>query len=460
MSKNSYDICVLGGGPGGYVAAIRAAQLGAKVVLIEKDEVGGTCLNRGCIPTKTYLKHAKIINELQRIDSYGIKIDGYHINWTQMKKRKNGVVSRLNKGVEMLLKKNGVELVKGKGKVIDQNRVITEGEDTFELRCKKLILATGSKPVIPKIKGVKHPAVITSREALDLEDLPGRLIIIGGGVIGVELATVFNSLGVEVTIVEMMDQLLPGTAGEIAELLEKKLKQQGVNIYTGAEVTEIKDKAGNLQVEMITTGNKEKLGTDKVLLAVGRQANFQGLDNLKLKTKNGFVVTDDAMRTSYQNIYAIGDLTGGPLLAHVASAEGIVAAENAAGEQKTMDYTAVPKCVYTIPEIATVGLSEGEAAKKGYRVKTGQFPFTANGKALTSGNKEGFIKVITDERWDQILGIEIVGSHATELIAEAVLAIRLEATSKMLGETIHPHPTFSEAMMEAAENVRGLSIHI
>ncbi|MCK8824209.1 dihydrolipoyl dehydrogenase [Fuchsiella alkaliacetigena] len=455
-----YDICVIGGGPGGYVAAIKAAQLGAKVALVEGDELGGTCLNRGCIPTKAYLKHSELLHELERSAEFGIEIDGYSINWPQMRERKNSVVQKLTQGVGGLLKKKGVDLFKGYGELLADNRVKITGADNEELRARKVIIATGSKPFVPGIPGVDLPGVITSKEALDLEELPESILIIGGGVIGVEMATVFASLDVEVTIVELMEEILPGIDKEVVQILRKNLAKQGINILTDSEVEEINSNNAKLKVQIKTAEGVKPVEVAKVLVAVGRKPNLRGLDELDLEMDNGHLVVDSYLRTSQPDIYAIGDVIGEPLLAHVASAEGIVAAENAVGKEKQMDYTAVPGCIYTIPELASVGLSEAEAVKQGYQVEVGKFPFMASGKALAAGYQEGLVKIVADKEWDQVLGVQIIGPHATELIAEATLAVKMEVTTEILAETIHAHPTLAETIMEAAHDLSGGAIHI
>ncbi len=459
MTDNQYDICVLGGGPGGYVAAIRAAQQGASVALIETEKIGGTCLNRGCIPTKTYLKHSEVIHDLNRIDDFGIELEDYSINWNKMKSRKNKVVNKLTSGVSMLLKKNGVDLIRGTGKILDANRIKVTGENSTKITASKIIVATGSRPIIPNIDGIDHPGVITSREALDLSELPTSILVIGGGVIGTEMAAIFNSLGIKVTIVEIMDKILPNYSGDITKMLANSLKDRGVNILTGSKVISVFDDSNKPKVKIETGEDLEEITVDKVLASVGRKANFKGLEKMDFEFDNGFIKVNDFMETSYSNIYAIGDVVGGPLLAHVASAEGLVAADNALGKKEKMEYKVVPGCVYTIPEIASVGLKEDEAINQGYDINVGKFSYQANGKSLAAGSEEGFVKIVADKQWQQVLGVHIIGLHATELIAEAALAIRLEATVETLAETIHAHPTLSEATMEAAHDVYGMAIH-
>ncbi len=457
-----YDTCILGGGPAGYVAAIKAAQLNQKVALIEEEDLGGTCLNRGCIPTKTYLRHSEFINDLKKADEFGIELEGYKINWAKMKNRKDRVVNRLVGGIDSLLKKNRVDVYKDYGELTADKKIKLLA-DKKVLSAESIIIATGSKPIIPPIDGIDHPDVITSREALDLNELPDTLVIIGGGVIGVELATIYASLNIEVIIVEIMDQILPRLDQELVKILHQNLLDQGVKIMTESEVGKIDsiDSAEkSLKVEVKTDSKNEIIAAEKVLVAAGREANLRGLENIDLKLKKGCLKVDSYLQTNISSVYAAGDVIGEPWLAHVASAEGIVAAKNTANLERRMDYSAVPACIYTIPELATVGLNEEQARQKGYQVKVGKFPFSANGKALASGYQEGMVKIVSDDKWNQVLGVQIIGPHATELIAEAVLAVRMEVTSEILAETIHAHPSLSEAIMESAYDACGRALHL
>ncbi|ADQ13667.1 dihydrolipoyl dehydrogenase [Halanaerobium hydrogeniformans] len=452
-----YDIGILGGGPGGYVAAIRAAQLGLKTAVIEKDVVGGTCLNRGCIPTKAYLKHTELIHELKRMDEFGIMVDGYSLDWKKMRERKNKVVSKLTGGIRGLFKKNGVDLIKGMGEVINEHEIKITGEKDSKIWVENIIIATGSAPIMPGLKGIDLPDVISSKEALDLDELPERIVIIGGGVIGVEMASIYSSLEVDVTIVEILDDILINFDKEMVKILKKSLKKHGVKLMTSSKVTEIAEQDDELIVK-IESEKADQIATDKVLAAVGRKPVFSGIENLNLERENGFIKVDAHMETSTAGIYAVGDVTGGMLLAHEASAEGIVAVKNIVGEQELRD-NLIPNCVYSLPEIASVGMTEAEAKKEGYEIKVGRFPFMASGKAIAIGSEEGFVKIIADKKWDQILGAQIIGPHATDLIAEAAIAIKLESTAEILANTIHAHPTLSESVMEAAEDVNDLAVH-
>ncbi len=452
-----YDLGIIGGGPGGYVAAIRAAQLGLSVAVVEKDVVGGTCLNRGCIPTKTYLKHTELIKELKRMDEFGIMVDGYSIDWNKMRERKNGVVKKLTGGIRGLFKKNGVDLIKGTGEALNKNEIKVSGENEDKIWVENMIIATGSAPVVPNLKGMDLEGVITSREALDLDELPERIVIIGGGVIGIEMASIYSSLGVEVSIVEILPDILVNFDEEMVKVLKKTLEKDGVKLFTDSKVTEIIEENDELIVK-VDSEKVDQINTDKVLAAVGRRPVFTGLDKLNLEKENGFIKVDPHMETSIPGVYAIGDVTGGMLLAHEASAEGIAAVKNIKGEYELRD-NLIPNCVYSLPEIASVGMNEKEAEEEGYEVNIGRFPFKASGKAIAAGHEEGFVKVISDKKWDQILGVQIVGPHATDLIAEAAVAIKLESTSEVLANTIHAHPTLSESVKEAAEDVHNLAVH-
>lgn len=452
-----YDIGIIGGGPGGYVAAIRAAQLGLKTAVVEKDIVGGTCLNRGCIPTKAYLKHTELIHELKRMDEFGIMVEGYSLDWKKMRERKNKVVSKLTGGIRGLFKKNGVELIKGMGEVINEHEIKISGAQDKKIWAENIIIATGSAPIMPGLKGMDLPGVISSKEALDLDELPERIVIIGGGVIGVEMASIYSSLEVEVAVVEILDDILVNFDKEMVSILKKNLKKQGVKLLTSSKVTEIMEQDDELIVK-IESEKIDQINTDKVLAAVGRKPVFSGVENLGLEMENGFIKVNSHMETSIAGIYAVGDVTGGMLLAHEASAEGIAAVKNIKGDYELRD-NLIPNCVYSLPEIASVGMTAEEAEKEGYQINVGRFPFKASGKAIAAGSEEGFVKIISDKKWDQILGAQIIGPHATDLIAEAAIAIKLESTSEVLANAIHAHPTLSESVKEAAEDVHDLAVH-
>jgi dihydrolipoamide dehydrogenase len=455
----TYDIIVLGGGPGGYVAAIKAAQLGAKVLLIEKEVVGGICLNHGCIPTKALLKNAKVYKTIMHAADYGILIGGdVSFDWSLMLKRKDSVVKRLTTGVAGLLKKNGVEVINGFGKVLSKNKVEVNGE-TFET--KNLIIATGASPIIPPIPGLKdayeQKIAVTSRELLQIKDAPKRLVIIGGGVIGCEFATIFSSLGSEVTIIEKLDGILPMMDDDIRTAYQKLLKRDGIDIFVNAEVKSVQGH----QVTYALEGKETTIEADTVLVSVGMRPNTQGFEALNLKMERGAVVTDEHLKTCVDDVYAIGDVNGKYMLAHVASAEGLVAAEYIMGNKKAhLDYSKVPNAVYGSPEIATIGLTEKEVKAKGLKYKVSTFPLAASGKALADHEKDGFIKLIVSEQYKEILGAHILSYNASDLIAEIGVVLELEGTAHEIAHTIHPHPTLSEIVMEAAHGAVDKPIHM
>jgi dihydrolipoamide dehydrogenase len=459
MNLKSYDIIVLGGGPGGYVAAIKAAQLGGKVALIEKEVVGGICLNHGCIPTKTLLKNAKVYKTIKHASEYGVVLGGdVSFDWSLMLKRKDSVVRRLTTGVSGLLKKNGVDVISGFGKVLSTTKVEVNGE-VFET--KNLILATGASPIIPPIPGLKeayeNKFAVTSRELLAIKDAPKKLVIIGGGVIGVEFATIFSSLGSDVTIIEKLDGILPMMDDDIRSQYQKILKREGIKIYVNAEVKSVKDHEVTYQLE----GKDETVVADTILVSVGMRPNSAGLEVLNLKMDRAAVVTDEHLETSVKGVYAIGDLNGKYMLAHVASAEGIVAAEYIMGKKDaSMRYDRVPNAVYGSPEVASVGMTEKEVKEKGLAYKVSTFPLQASGKALADNEKDGFVKLIVSEKYKEILGAHILSYGASDLIAELGVTMTLEGTAHEIAHTIHPHPTLSEIIMEAAHGAVDKPIHM
>lgn len=459
-SKNLYDIVVLGGGPGGYVAAIRAAQLGAKVALIEKTSVGGTCLNVGCIPTKTMVKGAEIIHNIKSAGRKGIKVGEAQVDMAQVVQNKNSVVKQLVGGVTGILKSNNVKIYSGKGHVNKNKTVdILDGTDKGQvISYGKLIIATGSTPLVPPIPGLDLPGIMTSTEILDIEEVPKELVIIGGGVIGCEFATIFSTFGSKVTIVEMQENLLPNLDKEVAQTLKKSFQKSSVEVHTSAKVEKVEKKDGKYTVHI--SGDKSiEIEADKVLVSIGRKTCLEGLEDLGLDMDR-VVKVDDYLKTSIEDVYAIGDVTGKFQLAHVASAQGIKAAENAMGGSEKMNYNIVPSCIFTIPEIGCVGLTEEEARKKYGDIRVGKFPMSASGKALAMGETEGFVKVIADKKYGEILGVHIIGASATEVIAEAVAVMKLEGTLEELINTIHAHPTIAETIMEAAHCALGEPIHL
>lgn len=453
-----YDIIIIGAGPGGYVAAIKAAQLGAKVALIEKEALGGVCLNIGCIPTKALIKSAKIYRNIVNSEKYGITLDQKSIkaDWPAIVERKDQIVKRLTGGVGMLLSRNGVEVIKGEAKVLDPNHVEVNGET---LEAKNLILATGASPIIPPIPGVeeayKAGIIVTSRELLSLDKLPEKLVIIGGGVIGVEFATIFGTFGTEVTILEKLDRILMNVDDDARNIILKILKRNKIEIITGATVTAVN---GN-EVSYEKDGKTLTVNGNKVLMSVGMRPNIKAFEHLNLATERGAIVTNERLQTSIPNVYAIGDLNGKLMLAHVASHEGIVAVENIMGKDSTVDYSKMPSGIYGFPEIAMVGLTEAQAKEQGYDYQVGKFPFTALGKALADGETDGFVKIIADKKYGEILGVHIVAENAMEMISEGSITMELEGTTSEISSTVHPHPSLSEAFMEAAMAALNKPIH-
>lgn len=456
----SYDIAVIGGGPGGYVAAIKAAQMGAKTAIIEDGNIGGVCLNWGCIPTKTLLKSAKVYKYMMNSEKYGIDLEdksNVKINWENMKSRKDQVVNQLTGGVETLLKKNGVDIYDGFANIVDKNTIEVNDE---KISAKNIIISTGSSPRIPNIEGFKESMdngfIVTSKGVIDLEELPKKLVILGGGVIAVEFATLYNALGVEVTILHRSEKILRSIDNDISKKMTRILKKDGVKIIYNCDIKKIE----NGKITAIVKDKEKIYEADKILTSIGRVPNLKGLENIDIKKYKKGILTDENMRTNIENIYAIGDVNGKYMLAHVASAEGISAVENILGEKSTINYNTVPSCIYSFPEIGVAGLTEEEAKEKGYDVITSTFPLAANGKSLAEGETDGFIKIVSDEKYKEILGVHILAPNATDMIAEAVTTMELEGTAYELAKAIHPHPTLSEIVMEAAQGIIDKPIHI
>ncbi|SHJ35934.1 dihydrolipoyl dehydrogenase [Propionispora hippei] len=457
--KTDYQVVVLGGGPGGYVAAIRAAQCGLKTALIEKDSLGGTCLNRGCIPTKALLRSAEVYETIKKAGEFGIAASNVTSDMKAVFARKDRIVKGLVGGIKGLLQANKVDVFNGEGKAISPNQLeITQKDGVKKISTEKLIIATGSTPFMPPIPGADNPGVITSNEALELGKVPQSLVIIGGGVIGLEFAYMMQTFGARVTIIEMLPRILPMADKEVVDVLVGSLKKQGVTIFTNAKVNKISKTASALAVEYEFEGALHTVEGENVLVSTGRAANFTGIEGLGIHEKKGIPV-NEKMETKLPGVYAIGDIASKIQLAHVASAQGIVAAENAADMNSHYSDKIIPSCIYTSPEVAWVGISEAEAKEKYQDIKVGKFPFKASGKAMAYGDTEGFVKVVCDAKYGEILGVHIVGPHATDLVSEGVLAQSLEATLEELGHAIHPHPTLSEALMEAAHVAMGQGIH-
>ena len=458
---SEYDVIILGGGPGGYVAAIKAAQLGAKVAVVEKDRLGGVCLNWGCIPTKTLLKTAKLYKDIARAEEFGIMgIDQSQVkvDWTKMIERKDKIVNQLTSGIYMLFKKNKIDLYEGKGTILNKNEIEVNGKS---IKGKNMIIAIGAGDSSPPIEGLDHMVklgkIINSKGALQLEEIPKDLVIVGGGVIAVEFATLFNALGSNVTLIQRSKQILSGTESEMALTLQRQLKKDGVNILTSTNLKSFTEEG----VVIEHKGKEKILKGDKYLVSLGVKPDLSQMKNLDLQLdEKGFIKTDDTTSTNIKGVYAIGDLNGKYALAHVASAEGIVAAENIVGQESKVNYNIIPAAVYTFPELASVGMTEEEAMEKGHDITVSKFPLSANGKALADGETTGFVKIISDNVYGEILGTHIMASHATEMIAEAIVAMQLEGTVYDIAKAIHPHPSLSEIVMEAAFGSIDKPIHM
>lgn len=472
MAKE-YDLVILGGGTGGYVAAIRAAQLGLKTAVVEKGKLGGTCLHAGCIPSKALLRSAEVYAQTKESEKFGVFASDVTFDFAKVQARKNAIVEQLHKGVQHLMKKGKIDVYAGTGRILGPSIFspmpgtisveMNDGSENEMLVPKNVIIATGSRPrTLPGLE-IDGDLVITSDEALQLDTLPSSIIIVGGGVIGIEWASLLNDFGVQVTVLEYADRILPTEDRDVSKEMEKLLKKRGIQIVTNAKVLpETLEKGEGVTIKAEHKGEQKAFSADKMLVSVGRQANIEGigLENTEIVVEKGFIQTNEFYQTKESHIYAIGDVIGGLQLAHVASHEGIVAVEHIAGHQPTpIDYTMIAKCVYSRPEVASVGLTEEEAKAKGYDVKVGKFPFKAIGKALVFGEAEGFVKMIADQKTNDLLGVHMVGPHVTDMISEAGLARVLDATPWEVAHTIHPHPTLSEAMMEAALAVDGKAIH-
>ncbi len=461
----NYDVIVIGAGPGGYVAAIRASQLGFKTAIIEKEALGGICLNWGCIPTKALLKSAEVFDYLNHADEYGIKVSGGEVDFASVIKRSRGVAEGMSKGIQFLMKKNKIDVVMGQAKLKKGKKVEVKGADgnNKEYNAKHIILATGARsrelPNLPQ-DGKK---IIGYRQAMNLPSQPKSLVVVGSGAIGIEFAYFYNAIGTEVTIVEYMDRIVPVEDEDVSKQLEKSLKKAGIKILTSSEVTSVDTSGKESTVTIKTAKGEEKISAEIVLSAVGITPNTEnlGLEETGVKTEKGRVVVDDFYRTNVDGVYAIGDIVHGPALAHVASAEGITCIEKIKGKDvEAIDYNNIPGCTYCSPEIASVGYTEKAAKEAGYDIKVGKFPFSASGKAAAAGAKDGFVKVIYDAKYGELLGAHLIGANVTEMIAELVVARKLETTGYEILKAIHPHPTLSEAVMEATADAYGEVIHL
>ncbi|WP_053364041.1 dihydrolipoyl dehydrogenase [Bacillus sp. FJAT-27251] len=468
-----YDLVILGGGTGGYVAAIRAAQLGLKTAVVEKSSLGGTCLHKGCIPSKALLRSAEVFATAKRSDEFGVTTGEVKIDFAKVQERKSKIVDQLHKGVQHLMKQGKIDVYEGTGRILGPSIFspmpgtisveMKDGSENEMLIPKNVIIATGSRPrTLPGLEVDGHK-VVSSDEALELEQLPGSILIVGGGVIGIEWASMMSDFGVDVTVIEYADRIIPTEDREISREMQRLMKKKGIKIVTGAKVLpETLETGSEVVISAEVKGSQKEFRAEKLLVSVGRQANVEGigLENTEIRVEKGFIDVNEFYQTKESHIYAIGDCIGGLQLAHVASHEGLCAVEHIAGQNPDpIDYNLISKCIYSSPEAASVGLTEDEAKEKGFNVKTGKFSFRAIGKALVFGESDGFVKIVGDKDTDDILGVHMIGPHVTDMISEAGLAMVLDAASWEVARTIHPHPTLSEAIGEAALAVDGKAIH-
>ncbi|MDJ0364006.1 dihydrolipoyl dehydrogenase [Hymenobacter sp. H14-R3] len=460
-----FDLVVIGSGPGGYVAAIRASQLGLKVGVIERESLGGICLNWGCIPTKALLKTAQVYEYLQHAQDYGLTVKEAGFDFEAVIKRSRGVADGMSKGINFLFKKNKIETVVGTGKLLAPGKVeVTKPDGTTEIvEAKSIILATGTRArQLPNLP-IDDKKIIGYRKAMTPDNLPKRMVVVGSGAIGVEFAYFYRTMGTEVTIVEYLPRIVPVEDEEVSRQMEKSYRKLGITILTSAEVTKVDTSGEGCQVFIKTAKGEQQIACDVVLSAVGVQTNLEniGLEELGIKVEKGRVVVDNFYQTNVPGIFAIGDIVPGPALAHVASAEGIICVEKIAGHHpEPLNYQNIPGCTYAQPEIASVGFTEAEAKAKGYDIRVGKFPFSASGKAAAAGVKDGFVKVIFDKKYGEWLGAHMIGANVTEMIAEVVVARKLETTGHEIIKSVHPHPTMSEAIMEATAAAYDEVIHL
>lgn len=472
MAKE-YDLVILGGGTGGYVAAVRATQLGLKTAIVEKEKLGGTCLHKGCIPSKALLRSAEVFATTKRSEEFGIEASDVTLNFGKVQERKNKIINQLHKGVQHLMKQGKIDVYEGTGRILGPSIFspmpgtisveMNNGEENEMLIPKNVIIGTGSRPrTLPGLE-IDGSLVMTSDEALQLESIPSSIIIVGGGVIGIEWASMLSDFGVEVTVLEYADRIIPTEDKEISKEMQRLMKKRKIKIVTGAKVLpETLQKGEGVTISAEVKGEQKEFTAEKMLVSVGRIANVEGIgiENTEIQIDKGVIVTNPFYQTKESHIYAIGDCIGGMQLAHVASHEGIAAVEHIAGENPSpLEYHLISRCIYSAPEVASVGLTEDEAIEKGHKVKVGKFSFRAIGKALVFGESDGFVKMIADEETNDILGVHMIGPHVTDMISEAGLAQVLDATPWEVAHTIHPHPTLSEAIGEAALAVDGKAIH-
>ena len=460
--ESSYDLVVIGSGPGGYVAAIRAGQLGLKAAVVEREALGGTCLNWGCIPTKALLKNAEIVSYVRRAEEFGLKFEGFHADYSVAMARSRRVVNRNTRGVRFLLRKNGVEHIEGTGRLAGPNRVAVEPRGDV-IEAKNIVIATGARPRSVPSLPVDGNRIITSRESIVLTDLPSSMVIVGGGAIGVEFAYVYAMYGVEVTIVELLPRLVPNEDEDISAQLERSFSSLGINILTGAAVTGAEVRPEGVSVSVDQGGTTQTIETGMVLVAVGVQPNVEelGLEAAGVAVDRTGIAVDEFLATSAPGVYAIGDVTGKMPLAHVASAQAVTAVEQIMGmEPQPMDYLNMPRTTYCNPQIASFGLTEAQAREQGYEVNVGVFNALANGKALAMGETEGMVKLVVDSRYGELIGGHMIGPEVTELLGELSMTRMLEGTTLELGWTVHAHPSLSEMLKEAALSAQGRAVHM
>lgn len=464
MGDKKYKIAIIGSGPGGYVAALRAGQLGAETVLIEKESLGGTCLNWGCIPTKAFVRSAEVFADIQNAEDFGIIVGKAELDFPAVVKRKDKIVNRLVKGIDHLLKKNNVDRIDGQASFIDQKHLQVKNEtEIVEIEAENIIIATGSQAASLPIPGADLEGILDSRAALDLDHLPESMIIVGGGIIGMEFAFIFSNFGVDVTVIEYLDQLVSGVDADIASELNRSARRRRISIKTSSEVKEIKKSGTAYEVIYQEKGKEKSAEAEKILMAVGRKPYSEGLElenaGVEISARRKAVQVNEKMETNVEGIYAVGDVTDKILLAHVASHQGVIAVENIMGMDKRMNYQAVPGAIFTSPEIGTVGLTEAEAVAEGIDYKVGTFPFAASGKVMAMGEREGKIKLIIEKESDKIIGAALIGIESSDLIAELTLAVNLGLTAENIRETIHAHPTTAEVIHEAALDLEDGAIH-
>ncbi len=455
--QNKTDLAIIGSGPGGYITAIRAAKKGINTTVIEKSHLGGVCLNWGCMPTKSLFHLVQTLDYIENAKAIGINVGNYDVNFSRAMKRKDSVVNILRKSIESHFKKNNINLIKGKASLASENKLEIDGQ---ALEFNNLIIATGSSPSQIKPFDFSQDGILTNREVLSLKSLPSSMLIVGGGIIGSEFANIFSSLGTKVTIVEVLPKILAAEDSDISELISNVFKDKDIEVLTNTTIEKVNGSNGSF---ICRSSDGKEIEVEKILVSVGRKPNTEniGLEEVGIsKDGKGFIEVDSRFRTNIKNIYAIGDVIGGMQLAHVASSEGKVAIENILGKEKNIDYNSVPYAIFTNPEIGAVGLNEEEANEKGISIKIGKFPFTHNGKALIDNETTGFVKIITSEKTGEILGAHAVGPRASDIIHEAVVAMKGELPIDYIAETIHSHPTIAESVLEASEDVFGLATHI